>query len=228
MNNDKTSLYPHSRRPSVKTWFYLIRHGETVSNIQQRFQGQQDGELSEHGHAQCRTLADRFAGYAFDHLYSSDLGRARDTAMYLAKTTKLQVITDLRLRERHFGVAEGLNWHEVVAQYPEAPENWNKEQYTVPGGETRAAFRQRFMDFFNTKTIEHAGQHIAVITHGGVLNFFFRHVIGLEMEYTRAFAIRNTSVNIFSHEDEPVGWCLDTWGDVDHLINTGLLDKSPG
>ncbi len=228
MNDVKAPTNTHCDAQHTKTWFYLIRHGETVSNVQLRIQGQQDGVLSEHGHAQCRAMADRFSENAFDHLYASDLGRARDTARYLAKSTKMQVITDSRLRERHFGVAEGLSWNEVIAQYPEAPENWDKEHYTVPEGETRAAFRQRFMDFFNTKSVEHAGQNIAVVTHGGVLNFFFRQVIGLEMECTRTFAIRNTSISIFSHENDPVGWCLDTWGDVRHLKDAGLLDMSPG
>lgn len=209
-------------------FFYLIRHGETESNLGLRFQGQGDGVLSALGRQQAQALAAHSPHLQqLDCLYASDLGRAMETAAYLANAQELPIVQDQRLRERNFGVAEGLTWDEVVAHYPEAPGRWTDAHYTVPEGETRHEFRQRFLGFFEAKAREHAGQKVAVVTHGGVLNFFLRNVLGYALDIPRGFAIRNTSVNIFSHSPAK-GWRLETWGDVIHLHKTGLLEHSPG
>ena len=221
-------LSPRSPEADPTALFHLIRHGETESNLGLCFQGQQDGVLSALGKKQAEALA-RHCDYlgGADCLYASDLGRAMDTAAFLATAHGLTVQTDMRLRERHFGAAEGLTWEEVVARFPEAPERWLDEHYTVPGGETRHEFQQRFLGFFEEKAATHAGEQVIMVTHGGVLNFFLRHVLGFGLDISRSFAIRNTGVNTCSHNPAN-GWRLETWGDVAHLNRAALLAQSPG
>ena len=92
----------------VSTELILVRHGETEWNREHRMQGHRDSPLSETGWAQARRLGGRLKDETFGALYSSDLGRARNTAQSVADATGHEIIVDARLRERHFGVFEGL------------------------------------------------------------------------------------------------------------------------
>ena len=69
--------------PHTEVWF--VRHGETVWNVERRYQGHGDSELTEAGRAQVEAIGKRFRNIPFDHLYSSDLGRARSTAARLCQ-----------------------------------------------------------------------------------------------------------------------------------------------
>src|SRR5437660_8866268 len=77
----------------------LARHGETVFNVEGRWQGQADSPLTERGLAQARELARALAHEPIAAIYSSDLGRAFLTAAEVATPHGLQVIADRRLRE---------------------------------------------------------------------------------------------------------------------------------
>ncbi|HYK12627.1 MAG TPA: histidine phosphatase family protein, partial [Burkholderiales bacterium] len=90
------------------TQLILIRHGETVWNRERRMQGQADSPLSDVGLRQARLLARRLQQIEFKSLYCSDTGRAHHTARTIAELTGHELIVEPRLRERHFGVFEGL------------------------------------------------------------------------------------------------------------------------
>src|SRR6266850_4226595 len=97
----------------------LVRHGETAWNAEGRVQGQLDLPLSETGLAQARALAAVLAGESFSAIYSSDLARARQTAQPLAGLLKKEVFLDARLRERHYGVFQGMTYAEAGKRFPE-------------------------------------------------------------------------------------------------------------
>src|SRR5690606_37293291 len=97
----------HPSLPLTMAQLILIRHGETLWNTERRMQGQLDSPLTERGLWQARQLGERLKSLPFVSLYSSDLPRARQTAQRIADVTGHQIIDDLRLRERHFGLFEG-------------------------------------------------------------------------------------------------------------------------
>ena len=101
------------------TELLLIRHGETLWNQQRRMQGQNDSPLTPTGLEQARKLARRLKDVAFSALYSSDLRRAHETARCIADATGHEVIADRGLRERSFGIFEGLTNDEIRARHPE-------------------------------------------------------------------------------------------------------------
>ena len=103
----------------IQTHFILVRHGETTWNLEGRRQGQSDSPLTAIGLAQARAIADRLADERVDALYSSDLTRALHTAAQIAVACNLPVLPDARLREKSFGVIEGLRSVEVQAAHPE-------------------------------------------------------------------------------------------------------------
>src|SRR3989304_1172792 len=100
------------------TQLILVRHGETVWNREKRMQGHTDTVLSETGRQQAAALGRRLSTPAFAALYSSDLLRAWDTAGALAQKTGRGIVTDSGLRERRFGIFEGLTRDEIRESYP--------------------------------------------------------------------------------------------------------------
>ena len=92
----------------MTTRICFIRHGETDWNVDKRIQGQTDIPLNETGRAQALAMAFNAAHHNFDAIYSSDLMRARDTAKMLAARRGLDIKILPQLRERHFGIFQGL------------------------------------------------------------------------------------------------------------------------
>jgi glucosyl-3-phosphoglycerate phosphatase len=110
------------------TRLLVVRHGRTGYNATHRIQGQLDTELDEVGRAEAAAGATRLAAFAPDVIVSSDLSRAADTAAALAAVTGLPVRYDQRLRERCFGLWQGLRGTEVAERYPEEYARWQAGQ----------------------------------------------------------------------------------------------------
>ena len=103
----------------------LWRHGRTAANASGRLQGQIDIPLDEVGRWQARTAAATLlARYDPSVIVSSDLSRARATAEYLARGTGLKVTEDPEVRERSFGVWEGLTGEEIDERWPDEFAVW--------------------------------------------------------------------------------------------------------
>src|SRR5437867_1816005 len=94
----------------------FVRHGESVWNAERRVQGQLDIPLSVTGIKQAEAVANSVAREKFDALYASDLIRARDTAEAVARQLRLPVQSHQDLRERHFGIFQGLTYDDVQAR----------------------------------------------------------------------------------------------------------------
>jgi broad specificity phosphatase PhoE len=95
-----------------------IRHGETEWNAQGREIGQLDSPLTERGIQQARLVAGRLNQGVFHALYSSDLGRAIQTAEIIAAKCQKPVQLDAGLRERHMGIFQGLTLPEMRERFP--------------------------------------------------------------------------------------------------------------
>lgn len=195
----------------------LIRHGETLWNRERRMQGQTDTALSDIGRAQAGALGERLARTALAALYSSDLTRARDTAHAIAQRTGHDIVTDVRLRERRFGIFEGLTYGEMSVRHPE---EWQRFQsrdpdYVIPGGECAREFNARCLDCLTEIAERHEGGHVVVVTHGLVLDALYRAAHGLTLDTPRPVPLLNASLNGFGYRER--AWRMSFWGDVAHL-----------
>ena len=199
------------------TEILLIRHGETLWNQQGRMQGQHDSPLTATGMQQARQLARRLAGVSFTTLYSSDLGRAHQTARCIADASGHEVIADAGLRERDFGIFEGLTNTEIKLRHPEDYEIFARRDsdYAMPGGESAAAFRKRVVQTLETIAGRHNGETIVVVSHGLVLDALYRTACGMALDVPRGFPLLNCSVNTFRYG--PDGWLAVSVCDVTHL-----------
>jgi probable phosphoglycerate mutase len=204
-----------------KTTLLVIRHGETVWNIEQRYQGHGDSPLTETGRNQVSALGRRMRGLPFDTLISSDLGRTRETAAIIADYTGHAVALDSRLRERNYGVLEGLTVSEIKAAHPAVLDRLNTDDpdYVVPQGESHRQHYQRNIAFIEELLAQKSGAKVAVVAHGGVLESIFRYVAHMPLEQPRCFISPNASLTIITHGNfyGTSRWVIETWGDVGHL-----------
>ncbi len=200
-----------------RTQFIIVRHGETEWNIAKIRQGHLDSGLTGKGLAQAKALAQRLAHQRFAALYSSDLGRAIQTAREIANITGHEIVTDPRLRERHLGIFQGLNAEEILTKYPEERRllRTSGPDYVIPEGESMRQQVARNVAYLDALASKHRGESVVVVTHGGVVSGFFRHTLSIPLDAPRRFEFVNAGLNVFIHEDE--NWFLLTWGDVSHL-----------
>jgi 2,3-bisphosphoglycerate-dependent phosphoglycerate mutase len=199
------------------TRLILIRHGETVWNREHRMQGHSDSPLSETGLEQARLLGQRMTSFDFSALYCSDSGRAHHTARIVAAATGHQLKVEPRLRERHFGVFEGLTGPEMQAQHPEAYERFKSRdpEYVVPGGESARAFRNRAFACLMEIAKRHADELVVVVTHGLVCDIAYREAKGIDLMARRDFDLVNAGINRFRIDGAK--WHAEVWGDASHL-----------
>jgi probable phosphoglycerate mutase len=210
---------------NVGTRLCLVRHGETAWNAEGRVQGQLDIPLSATGLAQARALAGVLGREQFDAIYSSDLSRARQTAQPTADVLKQQIVLDVRLRERHYGVFQGMTYAEAKESIPEGYERFKAKDpaYGFENGEALAAFHGRALGFVTLLTKRHEGENILVVTHGGVLEMVYRHATGRGLSTPRDFEIPNAAINRV--EVEGTTWRVRAWADIGHL--SVALDDLP-
>jgi len=200
-----------------RTQLIIIRHGQTRWNIKSIRQGHLDSELTEEGIAQAKALGQRLARERFTALYSSDLGRAVETAKCIATVTGHEVVADARLRERHLGVFQGLSGDEIKEKFPQEYRLHRSigAAYVIPGGESLVQQVERNVACLNDLGEKHAGESIVVVTHGGVVSGLFRHTLSIPFDAPRRFEFVNAGLNVFAYEEGH--WVLQTWGDVSHL-----------
>jgi broad specificity phosphatase PhoE len=158
----------------------LVRHAHT--GMAGRFCGVSDPPLSETGRSQLRELTGKLKAYPVTHIFSSDLLRARQTAEPIAGALNLRVRFLPSLREIGFGLWEGLNWSEAVAQNEQYAQQWIESFpfLAAPGGEKFEDFRRRVQDSMQVIAKQAGSGCALVITHGGVIRVFLGDVLSMD------------------------------------------------
>lgn len=207
------------------TDFLFIRHGETDWNRQQRFQGQIDVPLNEAGQRQARRLGERLATEPADHLISSDLQRAQQTAAPLAAAWQAPATLVPGLREQRFGVLEGLDVPTIQTRHPDLWAQWleHRADFALPGGENLRQFHARVIAAVKALAEAHPGRRLAVVTHGGVLDMLWRTAHGQPLDGLRTCDIPNTGLNHLRWHQGTLD--IVRWADASHLKG---LPAQPG
>ena len=199
------------------TRILLVRHGETDWNATGRIQGQSDTPLNAAGYEQARRAAQRLAREPVQALYSSDLARAFQTATIIGQALGLTVVTSPRLRERRYGVWEGLTSAEIQARYPEQFAEWRARStdFAPPQGETRSQLLARALAELQTIARRHAREVVVVVTHGGFCYVLIDHILGSVDGDRREFTFGNASI----HTLEVTGdrWSVISVNETAHL-----------
>jgi len=160
---------------------YLARHGETDWNLVGRWQGQTDIPLNDTGREQARSLVGLLRAHGLAGAVSSDLSRARETAHIVAQGLGVQLAyADHELRERSFGIFEGLTREECQTRHAEAWRAWIEERRVPAGGEALEALATRVVAASTRVALQVATDDAPalVVTHGGALRALVHAVTG--------------------------------------------------
>lgn len=217
VHNDTTHLIdpPISFRGGTEV--VLIRHGQTQGNLDQRWQGQQDGALTDLGREQAKEAVDGLP--TLDFLYSSNLGRAIETAEIIGAGLGLTPEVVAGVEEFAFGDWEGMTHEEIRDRYPdEAHQLFDLGHDIVRGrtGETWARLRARVSDAVHRLAELHPGKRIGVVSHGGATRAFANEV--LEQDFASRGGIvsmRNTAFATFGVTPKQVR--ILEWNIAPHL-----------
>ncbi|HJZ87640.1 MAG TPA: 2,3-bisphosphoglycerate-dependent phosphoglycerate mutase [Polyangia bacterium] len=150
----------------------LIRHGQSLWNLENRFTGWVDVPLTDLGRAEARRAAELIQDIRFDVAYTSVLWRAQETLDIILQGLgqKPPVIRDQALNERHYGDLQGLNKAEMAKRYGAEQVKLWRRSYDVapPGGESLEMTAKRTLPFFDRAIMGDLaqGKQVLVVAHG--------------------------------------------------------------
>ncbi|KMO86690.1 phosphoglycerate mutase [Megasphaera cerevisiae DSM 20462] len=207
----------------------LIRHGETQWNIEGRYQGQEDTQLSERGILQGHMVAEGLRNISIDAAVSSPLERSYMTCSFCAELHHLTVQRDERLLEINHGAWEGCLADEIKARYPTEFQQWHTapQQVTMPGkgGESLEDVRVRVRDAFNDYAHRYDGKTLLVAAHDAVNKAVICDVMGLDMSHFWQIKQDNTCINVL--ECQQGQWRIVLLNSTNHMgyLFSGIEQK---
>lgn len=200
----------------------LLRHARTAYNAGLRLQGQIDIPLDEVGRWQAEQGANALAAaHKASAVVASDLGRARDTAAAYARHVGLEVATDAGLRERSFGIWEGLTDAEIAERWPQEHAVWRGGgEPPVEGVESKAEVAERM----EQAVLRHAdalgaGETLVVVSHGSAITQALTRLLGLDPATWRGLhGLHNVH---WSHLHASAPGATPAWRLVAHNVGAG-------
>ena len=205
---------------------YLIRHGESVWNAQDRIQGHGDSPLSPRGLEQAMALGRRLREASIRAVYSSPLLRARQTAEAIRETLRAPLVLRSELREIHLGDWEGKTPDEVNARFDNGYDVWRTRPTAavIPNAEPIEAFRQRAINAIEAVARTADAETVAIVTHGGVICAYLAHLLDADFDLLlRRLQINNSGVTIIEalEHEHPAILAVN---DLRHLHNHHAAD----
>lgn len=185
----------------------ITRHGETEENYKNICQGHTHGTLSSEGVKQAKLLANRLKNEEIDAIYSSDLARAKDTALAIKQFHDVEIKYDKRLRERYFGHYQGQS----------LPNNFDWENLDQDV-ESDEAFIKRVNEFIEEIKYNHGNETVLVVSHGGTNVTFASILLNKSFKDIGIYStFKNTAVSIFEIKDNNINKI--SVNDASHLNN---------
>jgi broad specificity phosphatase PhoE len=186
-----------------KTRLYCVRHGETLWNLEQRFQGHTDIELSDEGLRQARLISRRLQDVPISAVYSSTLKRASITAKVIADYHNLPVIQVSQLMEMGYGDWEGMMFSEINKKYGEQFPRWlnNPTLFQIPRGEAIDSLQERAVKAVNEIVTAHPGEQVVIVAHGIAIRTIIAAVLNLPLVFISRFRQDNAALNILEYSN---------------------------
>ena len=186
----------------MMTTIYFIRHAEAEGNLYRRLHGQHDTLLTPTGVRQAEALRRRFAGVRLHACYASDLNRAVQTALPVCKDHRLRLRREPAFREVCFGTWEDQSFGTLEHLYPEQMRVFRQNMWAwqAPGSETLEQATGRFIEALRAVAERHAGQTVAIFTHGAILRAVQAELFFTRQTMNRAGRCDNTGVSRVQYE----------------------------
>jgi len=167
----------------------LVRHGQSIWNLENRFTGETDVPLTELGREEAKAAGRKLRGLPLAHGFTSVLQRAIDTLTLILQESDhpgLPVTRDRALNERNYGRLQGLNKAEVAKQYGDEQVTIWRRSFSVrpPDGESLADTAARVIPYYrqSIEPLLRLGQDILVVAHGNSLRSLMMMLEGIGEE----------------------------------------------
>lgn len=186
------------------TKVYLVRHAEAMGNIENKFQGHLDADISEKGRLQLNLLSERFKDVEIEKIYSSPLIRTRETANAVNRYHNLPIILKKGLIEINGGDFEGKTWDKLPVLFPDEYDKWQHclHEFSAPNGESTQQVYDRMRKTVSEIIAESKGSSIAIISHGFALKTFLCSANNHSVDYIREIGWSdNTAVSLIEFDD---------------------------
>lgn len=195
---------------------YLVRHGETIWNREDRLQGTTDIDLTDAGISQAGRIADRLSREKVAAVFSSPLRRALSTALLIAQPHALQVKIRDGLKEMHQGELEGKRFEELWESYPEFVVEWRQRPTATrpPGGESLYELQERAWQVME-EIMGRDDEGVVVVSHNMTLLSILCRILGLPLENFRRLKLDLASLTIVETTER--GPAIRTLNDTHHL-----------
>ena len=157
---------------------YLIRHGQTTGDVENRYGGAYDDELSDKGKFQVQELANKLSNSGIQILFCSPLIRAQQTAKILKTKLNCEIKTIENLKERNKnGILSGMTKAEAMNKYPQLVEELKDYRNRIEGAESQKDFEERIKKAFTEVTNNVNNSTIGIVTHGGPIWVVFQEML---------------------------------------------------
>jgi len=174
----------------------IFRHGQSIWNLENKFTGWVDVELSPKGIDEATKAGAKLKGYNFDYAYASDLKRAQDTlklALQAADHPAIEPAYNLALNERMYGDLQGLNKEETAKKFGEDQVKIWRRSFDVPppNGESLKDTANRVIPYFESEIVPKlkAGKNVVIAAHGNSLRALIMYLEGMSPEQILEFEI---------------------------------------
>ena len=214
--------YP-SLHEAVMTRIIMVRHGQSIANLDERFSGYSNFDLTELGRSQAELAAKYLHGVMrekVDKIYSSDLLRAHNTAVPFSELYGLPVNDTEELREIYAGEWESLPFTEIMERYTDDHNVWINDfsNSRCTGGESTRELYRRIVAAVTKLARENDGKAILLASHATPIRAIdcFSHGWGEERIGDVPF-VKNTAISIFEYDPQTNTISAVLVGSTEHL-----------
>lgn len=191
----------------MKTKIYLVRHTQTIGNIEKRLTGRSDYELTKEGSKMVKLLEEKFRNIEINAIYSSTSKRTIQTVQPIAEEKGLKIIQDERLCEMYFGIYDGWKWEDVNKVNPKIHELHvqTNEIMQIPKQESTKEVANRMYECIKQIAQENIGKNVLIASHGVAIEAFLRKITNIPfVEKREEYSQKNVAINevIFIQEED--------------------------
>jgi 2,3-bisphosphoglycerate-dependent phosphoglycerate mutase len=187
----------------------VFRHGQSVWNLENKFTGWVDVDLTEKGRDEAKNAGSKLKGYHFDEAYSSDLKRAQNTltlALQECGIDNIPTTFNAALNERMYGDLQGLNKAETAAKFGEEQVKIWRRSFDVapPNGESLKDTAARVIPYFEKEIAPKlkSGKNIVLAAHGNSLRALIMHLENMSPEQILEFEIGTAVPRVYELSEQ--------------------------
>lgn len=212
----------------MKSKLYIVRHTQTIGNIEHRLTGRADYEITEEGKKYIKKMETELEKVKFDSAYSSTSDRTKKTIQSLADKNNIEIKQLDELCEMYFGIYDGMKWDDVNKINPKINDLHRKtnEIKEIPGQETTEEVAERMYNILRKIANNNLEKNVLICSHGVAIEAFLRKVTKEPfLEKVEEYSQKNTSINIVEYDNKLDKFQILKLNEISHLKHNSIEER---